>query len=173
MEEIVKTNNLGMKTALKLSRLKPEQQKDAAAQLAAGDIHSLDKYLRPPAEPEPAETEPALEQTEPEPPPEPVPPAPGVPYTINSRHYATFEESVADLKNPNKDCSYTPDSLLAELDSFIRKFHKEFAWYKDPFCTVVFPDISPVQLDYLKIQFGTITSELHDLLKQMKRSMKK
>ncbi|MCX4373821.1 MAG: hypothetical protein OSJ58_18790, partial [Dysosmobacter sp.] len=80
---------------------------------------------------------------------------------------------IADLKNPDKDCSYTPDSLLAELDSFIEKFHREFAWYSDPFCAAAFPDISQVQFDYLQKRFGTISTAIHDLLKQMKRSMKK
>ena len=145
--------------AMKLSRLSPEQQSEAASQLAAGDIHSVDEYQPPPAEPEPA------------PPPEaPMPLA--VPYSSSGRHYASFEESIADLKNHDKDCSYTPDALLAELDSFIQKFQKEFEWYSDPFCTVVFPDITPVQFDYLKKRFGTISTAIHDLLQQMKRSMK-
>ena len=96
-----------------------------------------------------------------------------VPYSSSGRHYASFEESIADLKNHDKDCSYTPDALLAELDSFIKKFHREFEWYSDPFCTVVFPDISQVQFDYLQQRFGTISTAIHDLLQQMKRSMKK
>ena len=103
----------------------------------------------------------------------PPPEAPAVPYASSGRHYATFEESIADLKNHDKDCSYTPDALLAELDSFIQKFQKEFEWYSDPFCTVVFPDISQVQFDYLQKRFGTISTAIHDLLQQMKRSMKK
>ncbi len=144
--------------AMKLSRLAPEQQREAASQLVAGDIHSVDEYQPPPSEPEP------------EPPPEV--PLPTVPYASSGRHYASFEESVADLKNPDKDCSYTPDALLAELDSFIQKFQREFAWYSDPFCTVVFPDISPVQFDYLQQRLGTISTAIHDLLQQMKRSMR-
>ena len=96
-----------------------------------------------------------------------------VPYSFSGRHYASFEESVADLKNHDKDCSYTPDALLAEMDSFIQKFQREFAWYSDPFCAVVFPDISPVQLEYLKMRFGTISTAIHDLLKQIKRSIRK
>ena len=143
-------------SALKLSRLAPEQQREAARQLAAGDIHSVDEYS-------PTGPEAAI------PPPE----APAVPYASSGRHYATFEESIADLKNHDKDCSYTPDALLAELDSFIQKFQKEFEWYSDPFCTVVFPDISQVQFDYLQKRFGTISTAIHDLLQQMKRSMKK
>lgn len=149
------------KDTLSLSRLAPEQQGEAAHLLVSGDIRSLDEYQPPPASPEPAAPEPPAE------------PPPAVPYSSSGRHYATFEESIADLKNPDKDCSYTPDSLLAELDSFIEKFHREFAWYSDPFCAAAFPDISQVQLDYLKERFATISTAIHDLLKQMKRSMKK
>lgn len=160
-KEIIKGSKVTKSDALKLSRLAPEQQTEAASRLVSGDIHSVDEYQPPPAGPEPAEPEPTAE-------------APlSVPYSSSGRHFATFEESIADLKNPDKDCSYTPDSLLAELDSFIEKFHREFAWYSDPFCAAAFPDISQVQLDYLKERFGTISTAIHDLLKQMKRSMKK
>ena len=119
-KEIIRDAKVTKKDALNLSRLTPEQQTEAATRLVSGDIHSVDEY-QPPA----------------------------VPYSFSGRQFASFEESVADLKNPDKDCSYTPDALLAELDSFIEKFHLEFAWYSDPFCTVVFPDISPAQIEYL------------------------
>ena len=157
-KEIIKGSKITKSDALTLSRLAPEQQTEAASRLVSGDIHSVDEYQRSPTGPEPAA-----------PPPE----AAAVPYAPSGRHYATFEESIADLKNHDKDCSYTPDALLAELDSFIQKFQKEFEWYSDPFCTVVFPDISPVQFDYLRKRFGTISTAIHDLLQQMKRSMKK
>jgi ParB family chromosome partitioning protein len=160
-KEIIKGAKVTKSDALKLSRLAPEQQTEAASRLVSGDIHSVDEYQPPPTGPEPAEPEPTAEAP------------PSVPYSSSGKHFATFEESIADLKNPDKDCSYTPDSLLAELDSFIEKFHREFAWYSDPFCAAAFPDISQVQLDYLKERFGTISTAIHDLLKQMKRSMKK
>ena len=122
------------KDALKLSRLAPEQQKDAASQLAAGDICSMEQYQPAPAEPEKAHC------PEPEPPPEA--PAPlTVPYTLGDKHYASLEESIADLKNTDKDCSYTTDTLLADIDGFVATFQKNFAWYNDPVCTVVFPSI--------------------------------
>ena len=161
-KEIIKGAKVTKSDALKLSRLAPEQQTEAASRLVSGDIHSVDEYQPPPA---------VLGPVEPEPPAKAPPPS--VPYSSSGRHFATFEESIADLKNPDKDCSYTPDSLLAELDSFIEKFHREFEWYSDPFCAVAFPDISQVQLDYLQKRFGTISTAIHDLLKQMKRSMKK
>lgn len=155
-KEIIKGAKVTKSDALKLSRLTPEQQTEAVCQLVSGDIHSVDEYQPPPAVLGPAEA-----------------PPPSVPYSSSGRQYASFEESIADLKNHDKDCSYTPDALLAELDSFIKKFHREFEWYSDPFCTVVFPDISQVQFDYLQQRFGTISTAIHDLLQQMKRSMKK
>ena len=161
-KKIIKGAKVTKSDALKLSRLAPERQTEAASRLVSGDIRSIDEYQPPPV---------ALEPAEPEAPAEAPPPS--VPYSSSGRHFATIEESIADLKNPDKDCSYTPDSLLAELDSFIEKFHREFAWYSDPFCAAAFPDISQVQLDYLKERFATISTAIHDLLKQMKRSMKK
>ena len=158
-KEIIKGAKVTKSDALKLSRLTPEQQTEAASRLVSGDIHSVDEYQPPP---EPAEPEPPAEA-----------PPPSVPYSSSGRHYSSFEESIADLKNPDKDCSYTPDALLAELDSFIQKFHREFAGYSDPFCTVVFPGISQVQFDYIRKRFGTISTAIHDVLQQMKRSMKK
>ena len=146
------------KDALKLSRLEPEQQKDAASQLAAGEIKSMGEYHPAPAE-------------EPQPPEPPM--TPSVPYSLGDKHYASIEESVADLKNPDKDCSYTPDTLLADIDGFVDTFHKNFAWYNDPFCTVVFPDISLVQFDFVRQRFTTITSAIEDLLNLMERNMNK
>ena len=161
-KEIIKGAKVTKSDALKLSRLAPEQQTEAASRLVSGNIHSVDEYQPPPAVLGPAEPEPPAEG-----------PPPSVPYSSSGRHFATFEESIADLKNPDKDCSYTPDSLLAELDSFIEKFHREFEWYSDPFCAVAFPDISQVQLDYLQKRLDTISTAIHGLLKQMKRSMRK
>ena len=146
------------KDALKLSRLEPEQQRDAASQLAAGEIKSMGEYHPAPAE-------------EPQPPEPPMPPS--VPYSLGDKHYASIEESVADLKNPDKDCSYTSDTLLADIDGFVDTFHKNFAWYNDPFCTVVFPSISPVQFNFVRQRFATIFSAMEDLLNLMERNMNK
>ena len=153
------------KDALKLSRLAPEQQKEAANRLAAGDIHSMDEYLPAPAEPE--EPPPVPES----PPEAPAPPA--VPYSLGDKHYASVEESIADLKNPNKDCSYTPDTLLADIDGFVDTFHKNFAWYNDPFCTIVFPYLSPEQFAFVRQRFATISSAMEDLLNLMERNINK
>ena len=153
------------KDALKLSRLEPEQQKDAASQLAAGDIHSMDQYHPAPAE---REEPPPVPESPPE---APAPPA--VPYSLGDKHYASVEESIADLKNPDKDCSYTPDTLLADIDGFVDTFHKNFAWYSDPFCTVVFPSLSLEQFAFVRQRFATISSAMEDLLNLMERNINK
>lgn len=139
------------KDTLRLSKMEPEQQKEAACQLLSGNRQAVDSYQPPPA-PQAPDT---------------APPPDDVPYSPGEKTYATFEESVADLKNHDKDCSYTPDTLLADMDGFIERFHKDFTWYSDPFCTVVFPRISPVQLEYIKKRFYTIISATEHLLHQM------
>ncbi len=160
------------KDLVKLSRMEPEQQEQAAAQLAAGEIKSADEFRQ---EEPPKPSKPPEPAHEPERSAEPVtePLAlPTVPYSLGDRHYDTLEESIADLKNPDKDCSYTPDTLLADIDGFVQTFHKGFAWYHDPFCTVVFPHISKVQFEFVRQRFESISSAMADLLNQMERTIK-
>lgn len=159
------------KDLVKLSRMEPEQQEQAAAQLAAGEIKSADEFRQ---EEPPKPSKPPEPAHEPERSAEPVtePLAlPTVPYSLGDRHYDTLEESIADLKNPDKDCSYTPDTLLADIDGFVQTFHKGFAWYHDPFCTIVFPHISKVQFEFVRQRFESISSAMADLLNQMERTI--
>ncbi|NBK80097.1 chromosome partitioning protein ParB [bacterium D16-76] len=125
------------KDALKLSRLEPEQQEDAATQLVAGEISSVDEYK---------------------------------PYSAGSKIYATFEESVADLKNPDKDGTCTPDMFLIALDGLIDNFHRDFAWYGEPECAAIFPQISEEQFEFVKKRVATVTTALEGLVAEMERS---
>lgn len=126
------------KDALKLSRLEPEQQEDAATQLVAGEINSVDDYK---------------------------------PYSVGNKVYATFEESVADLKNPDKDGTCTPDMFLIALDGLIDNFHRDFAWYSDPECVAVFPQVSEEQFEFVKKRVATVTSALEGLVEKIERSL--
>lgn len=156
---------ISKKTAMKLSRLEPEQQKEAAGLLAAREIRSVDEYTAAKAqEPKPPEDEAAEEWEEPE--------APAVPFTLESRPFASFQESVAGLKDPNKDCSCTPDTFLAEITAFVRKFCREIEWYATPYYEAVFPSLTAVQLDYLRQQTGLIGSAAETLLHQVERKAK-
>jgi len=157
------------KDLLKLSRMEPEQQEQAAAQLAAGEIRTVDEFQQMES---PQQSKPAQELEQDTEPVVTLPAPPVVPYTLGGKHYDTLEESIADLKNPDKDCSYTPDTLLADIDGFVQTFHKGFAWYHDPFCTIVFPHISKVQFEFVRQRFESISSAMADLLNQMERTIK-
>lgn len=93
------------------------------------------------------------------------------PYSIGGKHFSSFEESIADLKNPNKDASYTPGTLLADMDGLIDRFHRDFSWYDMSQCTVVFPEINREQYDYITKRFATITSAIEEMLQKIERSL--
>ena len=93
------------------------------------------------------------------------------PYSIGGKHFSSFEESIADLKNPNKDASYTPGTLLADMDGLVDRFHRDFSWYDMDQCTVVFPEINREQLDYITKRFATITSAIEEMLQRIGRSI--
>lgn len=238
-KKIIRESNtkITKKAALHLSRLEPEQQKEIAARLAAGEIHSIDKdktnkqvksaktdrgtngqqkespeksvksaeaLVEPAKEP----TEPAKEPAEPAKEPvesakNPVEPAKEpaesvkeltgpakksmtkpteesqssepvtaaekpstqnptdtskaeLPYKLENKPFSTLKESIADLKNPDKDCSSTPDSFLAELDAFVRKFQREIEWYSNPYYQMVYPLLTEQQRIYLRQQINCI-----------------
>lgn len=94
-----------------------------------------------------------------------------VPYSLGSRRFNSFEESVADLKNSEKDASYTADTLLAGMDGFIDNFYKDFSWYSMPMCTVAFPLINQEQFEYISERFEDVCEEIHELLQAMKSAM--
>ena len=150
------STNITQKDALKLSRLGPEQQVEAATLLADGKIQKVDEYTAAQSE---------AEQTEAE------PDAP--PFRIGGKKFATFAEGVADLKNPNKDFSCTPDDFLAEVTAFVRKFHQEIEWYNNPYYEEVFPALSPEQLDYLRGQMESISAAADELYNNVERTIKK
>lgn len=144
------------KDAMKLSRLKPEQQKDAASQLAAQEIHSMAEY-QPPEEPKRQEAvaeEPTVELP---------------PFKLSEHQFTSFKESVAALKDTGKDFSCTPDSFLAEITAFVRKFHREIEWYGTPYYEAAFPDLTSIQRDYLRQQMESICDAANNLLHQVER----
>lgn len=144
------------KDAMKLSRLKPEQQKDAASQLAAHEIRSVAEY-QPPEESGPQEA--VTEEPTVEPPP----------FKLSEQQFTSFRESVAALKDTKKDFSCTPDSFLAEITAFVRKFHREIEWYSTPYYEAAFPDLTNIQRDYLCQQMESVCDAASHLLHQVER----
>ena len=144
-KEIIRNSDakLTKKDAMKLSRLKPEQQKEAASQLASGEIRSMDEYQPPVTSSEPEE-------------------AP----------HSALEQIIADLKNHEKESGYTPATLLADIDGLVNRFQQDFAWYSEPHCTVVFSRISWEQFEFVKQRFESVSAAMEDLLNKMERKMK-
>ena len=185
-KEIIKKSDqkISKKAALKLSRLGPEQQKEAAALLAAKEIRTVDEYTAkvkgaqeaeipaqsnlPDRLPEPQYIEPVADK-----PVEAEPPAPAGDCPLQTGHAASLKDVVAELKDPDKDCSGTPDSFLAEYEAFTRKFHKEIGWYNDPYYDTVFPSVSPEQLASLRELTDSICLAAEELFHKVERTMKK
>lgn len=183
-KEIIRDSDtkITKKAALKLSRLEPEQQKEVAKMLAAREIRSIDEYRtesgkvsslsiekpaaelptveNPPQEPEPQEESEEAQEA----------PAPALPFSLDTgKRFATFKESIADLKDPDKDCSCTPDIFLAEFTGFVRKFLREIEWYATPHYAAVYPALSLQQLEYLRQQADSLCAATENLIKQIER----
>lgn len=160
-KEIVKDTKISKKSALQLSRLEPEQQQEAAALLAAKEIKSVEEYkatkaplvpkYKPPIEVEP-EDEPEADISS---------------LPVNS--FTNFKYSVADLKNPDKDCSCTPDMFLAEFAASMQKLGREIEWYRTPRYTEVFPHLSAEQLSSLQQLAGRVPSMVAEFINQIER----
>lgn len=96
----------------------------------------------------------------------------GEPYIPQEGMETSFRDLVAELKNPDKDCSGTPDSFLGEYAAFVRKFHREIAWYEDPYYDLVYPHMDKGQLAALREMTDSICSAAEDLFHKVERMMK-
>lgn len=157
-KEIMKSadTNISKKTAMKLSRLEPGQQKEVAALLAAKEIRTVDEYMAGTGGC--GKEDMAQETMEKE---------------IMGGHDTSLKNLVAELKDPDKDCSGTPESFLAEYAAFVRKFHREIGWYDDPYYDTVYPHMDGSQLDALREMTQDICSAAENILQKVERMMKK
>lgn len=149
------------KSALQLSRLEPEQQQEAATLLVAKEVKSVEEYKATKAPPVP-KYEPPIEVE-----PEDEPEADIFSLPVNS--FTNFKYSVADLKNPDKDCSCTPDMFLAEFAASMQKLGREIEWYRTPRYTEVFPHLSAEQLSSLQQLAGRVPSMVAEFINQIER----
>ncbi len=162
--EIVKQYGIGFKNALKLARLAPEQQEDAANQLAEKTIHSVNEYHPTSAnqedkgDPEEAAASPKGFELSASPVPD-----------KEEGYYPTIKDSVADMKNLDKDRSCTSDNFLAEITEFVKKFDQEIEWFNIPYYASVFPRLSQPQLDYFQQQMDAIHTAVDLLRDQVMR----
>ncbi len=184
-KEIIKGTDtkISKKAAMKLSNLEPKQQKEAAALLAAKKIRTVDEYTReketvPEGDnerlkaPETGVAEQSGTENRTEKAAESGVSAPFSPLTPQKVPAASLKDVVAELKDPDKDCSGTPDSFLEEYEAFVRKFHKEIGWYSAPYYDTVFPHVSPEQLSRLRELTDSICAAAEQLFHKVERTMK-
>ncbi len=164
---------LSKKSALKLSRLGPEQQKEAATLLASREIRSVDEYAA--KEKEAPEEIPVREIScgKQEPPEKGTledgtledggQRASAASADMQKEAAASLKEIVAELKDPDKDCSGTPESFLAEYSAFVGKFHREIGWYNDPYYDTVYPALTEKQLARLRELTDSICSVAEEM----------
>lgn len=149
----VKEHDIGFKNALKLSRLPPEQQEDAASQLAAGEIHSVDEYYPATGKPQ-ADVSPPVTET-------------------SGACYPTIKASVEDLKNPDKDRRRTPDTFLMTFSFFLQRFCQGVANYSTPEHEAIFPALTQEQLGQLRGEIQSVHTALDGLFHKMERMARK
>lgn len=81
------------------------------------------------------------------------------PFKLEEKSYATIQESVMALKDMTKDCSCTPDIFLATITEFVKRFQGEVRCYTNEYYAPVFPQLPPVQIQYLRQQVALIHEE--------------
>jgi len=188
--------NISKKAAMKLSRLEPGQQKEAAALLTAKKIRTVDEYAaRAEGHEQAGMGQGTMEKDNREPGMKPDPPALdmltesdchevltrgcGLPavlqeeHTRQEGHAVSFKALVAELKDPDKDCSGTPESFMEEYEAFVRKFHREIGWYNDPYYDTVYPCLDSGQLASLREMTQAICSAAEGILHKAERMVKK
>jgi len=139
---------------MKLSRLKPEQQKEAALLLVSGQIQSVDEYENtqqaPPGESSPTESTEHEDEDEDEDhdqdqdqdqdeDQEPRHSLSSPPFSLPVSESSVFQGIISDLKNEARDCSCTPDSFLAEFTALAHQIQKDIAWYSTSYYEAVYP----------------------------------
>lgn len=145
------------KDTIKLSRLAPEQQQVAVRQLVSGDIKSMDEYRLSSTTPSTLSLETSA-------------PSSDSPAPIG--YYATIRDSVADLKNPDKDRSPTPDIFLTALSFSIQRFCQNVRTFSGPEYESVFPVLTQEHLDQIYQELESVHSALNNLYYVIERMAK-
>ena len=96
-----------------------------------------------------------------------------LPFKWEGDRYDSFEESIANLKNTEKDFSITPDIYLTQIAIFVRKFHKALSWYCGPEYNDVYPRLNERQFIYLRRQMESVQAAAELFTEKMEGMIKK
>lgn len=155
------------KDMLKLSRLTPEQQEEAASQLAAGTIRSVDEYHPSPAEPGGAEEQ--HQKMPPEPNLPAPPPESPEPASAPEGRCPSIQELAADLKNPDKDRRCTPDSFLVTFSYFLQRFCQSMENYTGQEYDAVLPVLTREHLEQIRQKVRFVHETLDEMYQKIER----
>ena len=154
VKKIVDDNDIGFRNALKLSRLEPEQQKEAVSQLVSGEIKSISDYHNGKAATQ------AYDDTD--------------TYSGDVEERGrTFEEDVAYMKSNDKDPSCTTGAFLADVGALVNSVQQHIAWYSVPYYEEIFPLLTDGELRDLRDKLDSIHREVDELYKMIERKSKK
>ena len=137
---------LSQSNAMKLSRMEPGKQKTAAILLASGQIRSLDEY-----QPVEGRTAPGRSK-------------------LSRQQKVEFLESVADLKDPTKDCRQSPEAFIWEYSAFIERVQRGVESFHLPNYKEVLPALSQEQLHTLMGLTDSCRKTLEDYLSFVKEA---
>ena len=137
---------LSQSNAMKLSRMEPGKQKAAAILLASGQIRSLDEY-----QPVEGRTAPGRSK-------------------LSRQQKVEFLESVADLKDPTKDCRQSPEAFILEYSAFIERVQRGVESFHLPNYEEVLPVLSQEQLHTLIGLTDSCRKTLEDYLSFVKEA---
>ena len=171
VKEIIKGMDapIPKKTALKISRLNPEQQKEVAGLLASKENKYIKDY-------HPGQQEVPTEQDEADVVLQATPSMEPVTHTSPAgeviRGTPLFREIVSDLKNADKDFSCTPDSFLSEIAAFVQNFKKELNWYNMPYYEAVYPVLTSDQMQDFRRQMDAICTAVQNLIHHVEANVK-
>jgi len=165
-KEIIRSadTKITKKAAMKLSRLEPEKQKEAATLLVSGQIQSVDEYDSQVPSEESSPTEDEQEDEEPEP-QGPLSP-PSTFQTVSGS--SVFRGITSDLKNEAKDCSCTPDSFLTEFTALAHQIQKDIAWYSTSYYEAVYPLLTQEHLNLLQKQADSICTTFQNFISKVR-----
>ena len=137
---------LNQSNAMKISRMEPSKQKTAAILLASGQIRSLDEY-------QPIEVHTASGHAK-----------------SARQQKVEFLESVADLKDPTKDCRQSPEAFILEYSAFIERVQRGVESFHLPNYKELLPALSQEQLHTLIGLTDSCRKTLEDYLSFVKEA---
>lgn len=94
-------------------------------------------------------------------------------YRPSSGYYPTIRDSVADLKDPDKDRSLTPDFFLVTFTLFLQRFGRSVNSYAANESAAVFPALTREHLAQIKQEISSVHRALDALFEIMEKESKK